>query len=1137
MRLLLFAGLIILTGLSQNVCAQGFPIPSTLSTGQGTPGSLDPIWLVSGWYTSSPPNPIGLSYSAALINNNCAPGAWVNPGSLPPPVNNGNWITNASYPCSSNYNDGYIYFRLPINLPTSCDGRSISSTGSYTLSLSGYVDNSISNVYVNGTSTGFSGGGYSSGSQLNMTLTGPWVGGVNYIDVLVYNYPNGGRANPYGLLLVANASAVDTADSDHDGYPDVSDQCPCLAGSRPNGCPPVIIGDTIFCIGDSSILRTEEIGAGYSYLWSTGATTDSVIIHPVANTAYSLTVTGANNFRDSATVHVIIHPLPVITITPATPAVCIGNSVTLTASGGSIYAWSTPANSAATTVSPNTNTTYTVTVTDANSCSTTTSRTVTVNPLPSPTITPASSHICFGTSELLTASGGVSYLWSTTATTDTITISPATTTTYTVTVTDANNCSASTNATVNVNLLPIPVITPSPTQICFGKSTMLTASGGTGYLWSDAAITDTTTVSPATTTTYFVSVTDINNCSASINATVTVNPLPTPSITPASPQICFGNSTLLTASGGTVYLWSNAANTDTTTVSPASTTTYSVTVSDIHSCSAIATQTVTVNPLPNASISPANTQVCIGDNIALTAGGGTSYTWSTTATGPTITVSPTTTSSYSVIVTDANSCSASISRTVTVNPLPTPSVTPATTAICINSSTTLTGSGGVSYLWSNASTATAITVSPIATTTYSVTATDANSCSAIASGTVTVNPLPTAAIGVVPDICLGASTMLTASGGSTYIWSNAATTDTTTVSPSATTNYSVTVTDNNNCSSSVARTVTVVNPMTLTPTITNVSCNSGSDGAIALSVSGGLSPYGYLWSPISATSATVSSLSMGVYTVAVTDHAGCLATASYTVTEPPVLSFTSSFTDPTCTTIDYDGSITLTVSGGILPYQYLWSNNATTQSLTNLTAGSYTVTISDAHNCIISSVFNLAYIYDFTVHATPSDSINLGDSVQIGYTLTGNTGPFTSLWSPATALSCTDCISPIAAPDLSTVYQIRITNDLGCISTDSVFVYVIPDYNIYIPNAFTPNGNGVNDQWQIYGNLKALKFLDIQVFNRWGELVFRSNDLNFTWDGTYKGAKQEPAMYVWQLDLTFIDGHDINQKGSLTLLR
>ena len=792
MRVLLYTLIFIsLVTFTKKVDAQGFPNPVLLSTGQGAQGTLDPIWTVSGWYASNPPNPLSATYTSALISNNCAPGAWVNPGSLPPPVNNGNWITNPSYPCSNNYNAGYIYFRLTFTLPQACDGRSITSIGSYSLSLSGYVDNSISDVFVNGTSTGFSGGGYSAGSQLNFTLTGPWVSGTNYVDIQVYNLPNSGRQNPYGLLLVANAAAIDTADSDHDGVPDVSDSCPCLFGARSNGCPYPISGDTIICIGNSTVLTATEIGDAFR--WSTGSTADSIVVNPTSTTLYTLYVSNSNGFLDTGAVYVVVNPLPIVTVNPLDTSVCPGDSARLT------------------------------------------------------------------------ASGGISYLWSNTGTTAAITVSPAAVgnTRYTVTATDANSCRDTASGIVTIYTPPIPVINPLSPQVCLNQSTVLTCSGGVSYLWSNSAITAATTVSPLINSPYSVTVTDIHSCAASTTVTVTVNPLPTPGITLTRAQICFGNSDTLIASGGLSYLWSTAANTDSIIVSPRNTTSYSVTATDINHCTASATNTVIVNPLPTPVINPAVAQVCIGSSTQLTASGGVSYVWDNSATIATITVSPIADATYSVTVTDANSCSATASKLITVNPLPTPSVNPDTVHICIGASTTLTATGGVRYIWSNNANTVTTTVSPTSNTTYTVTVTDANTCSATTSGTVEVNPLPTPVIDPpTAQICLGYSQTLTASGGVSYAWSTSARTASVTVSPTATSTYSVIVTDTNGCYNSTSRIVTVIPYMILTIDSTNVTCNGAGNGTMTLSVSSGLSPYNYLWSNYSM-SADLTGLTPG----------------------------------------------------------------------------------------------------------------------------------------------------------------------------------------------------------------------------------------------------------------------------------
>jgi gliding motility-associated-like protein len=904
--------------LAFNLKAQVFPNPATLSTGQGPAGSLDPIWTVSPWYATNPPNPLGLTYGAALINNNCAPGAWVDPAALPPPVNNGNWITGNGGSCGNNSNDGYIYFRLALDLPADCNGNSVATSGNYVLYFNGYADNTITDVFVNGTSTGISGGSYN--APLSITLTGPWVAGMNYVDVQVYNFPNGGSSNPYGLLLVANSVASSNNDGDGDGIVDINDQCPCQAGTLANGCAPVVIsGDTVLCAGETTTLTATGLG---TFLWSTGATTAAITITPGVTTRYSVTATASNGYVDSAAAFVTVNTLPVVSINPASVSICAGSSTTLT------------------------------------------------------------------------ASGAVNYVWSNAASTTAITDTPAGTSSYTVTGTDANLCSATATSTVTVNPLPVAAITPAPVTVCAGNSVTYTASGGTGYAWSTTDNTAAITVTPLSTTNYSVTVTDANTCTATATTSVTVNQLPVAAINPASVSICNGASTTLTASGGTSYTWSNAANTAAITVNPTVFTTYAVTVTDANTCTATASADVTVNALPVASITPASDSICEGE-----------------------------------------------------------------------------------------------------------------------------------------------STTLTAAGATTYAWSNSSNTASITVSPSASASYSVTVTDGNNCTASASASVTVVPAMVTSVTKTDIDCNGANNGAINLTVSSGQLPYAYLWSNADVYE-DLQNLPPGVYSVVVTDNAGCSTTTSATIAEPAALVLASSFINPTCETITNDGSITLTTSGGTVPYQFIWSNGAGSADLLNLAPGNYEVTVTDANNCTTGAVFALNYIYDFAIQVTPPVTIKLGENTIIGYTLTGNAGNYTAVWSPFSTLSCSDCVLPVASPNATTTYNIEVKNDAGCSVNDKVTVTVVPDYSVFVPNAFTPNNDGNNDVFKLFGITRSIVFLQIQIFNRIGEKVFESQDHDFAWDGTYQGVLQTPSVFTWQLKLTFIDGHrEELRKGTLTLLK
>ncbi|MBU6342577.1 MAG: hypothetical protein KGS48_13870, partial [Bacteroidetes bacterium] len=265
--------------------------------------------------------------------------------------------------------------------------------------------------------------------------------------------------------------------------------------------------------------------------------------------------------------------------------------------------------------------------------------------------------ICAGASATLTASGGGTYLWSTTEATAQITVTPGSTTTYTVTVTSSNGCTTSTSTIITVNPLPTPGITVTETSgttnndgiICFGASATLTATGGTSYAWSNGVNTAGNTVSPASTTTYTVTVTNANGCTATASSTITVNPLPTPGTTVAETSgtsnndgiICVGASASITATGGTSYAWSTGDNTATISVTPGATTTYTVTVTNANNCTATVARTIIVNALPIPSIAYApNDTVCVGVLTTLTASGGITYSWSTGANTAATTVTP-----------------------------------------------------------------------------------------------------------------------------------------------------------------------------------------------------------------------------------------------------------------------------------------------------------------------------------------------------------------------------------------------------------------------------------------------------------------------------------------------------------------
>ena len=614
-------------------------------------------------------------------------------------------------------------------------------------------------------------------------------------------------------------------------------------------------------------------GTGYGYSWSNGATVED----PTGLVAggYTCTITdGAGCTRVQGVT--ITNPSPVvITTNPATTTpICAGNAVNITASGANTYAWSPAAGLSATTgttvsASPATTSTYTVTGTTSLGCSASVNIQVVVNPLPTAAIS-GSSTICIGDTTSLLASGGTSYAWSNGPSAASNPVSPSANTTYIVTVTDNNTCQDTAQVHVIVNALPVVNISGVDT-ICLGDTTTLTASGGTGYNWSNGGSSASQDLSPSTTTAYTVTVTDANTCENTGSITVTVNALPIIGFV-GQDTICDFDTTFIMATGASSYLWSTGLPAAGHYFFPNSTTTYSVVGTDGNGCSNTDSITIVVNPLPVATITGADT-ICEGDTTSLTGAGGISYAWSNSATTNVIQVSPISSTTYMLTVTDGNGCSNNTSQFVAVNAAPIASITGQDT-ICVGDTTTLFGAGGFSYLWSTSATSNAIQVAPNASTTYMLTVTDGNGCEGSTSQFVLVNALPIVSIVGNDSICAGDTLSLVASGGTSYLWSTSHMTSSILVSPSASSSYTVTATDNNGCNGTASHNVTV-SALPATPVI----MQNGNQ----LSTTAGFATYQWYLngSPIAgATAATHNGTQSGDYTVVVTNAQGCSASSS-----------------------------------------------------------------------------------------------------------------------------------------------------------------------------------------------------------------------------------------------------------------
>jgi len=726
------------------------------------------------------------------------------------------------------------------------------------------------------------------------------------------------------------------------------------------------------------------------------------------------------------------------------------------------------------------------------------------------------STICQGESVQLTATGGVTYSWSPTTGLSNPNISnpiasPSSTTTYTVTTTDSQGCTASASVLITVTPSPTLTVTASPQNICVGQNSILTANGASTYSWSTGASTASITVTPTTTTTYTVtgyngscssSATVVVNVSTNLNVTINANP----------PSVCIGGTSVLTASGGSTYSWSTGGSTASITVTPTATTTYTVTGSSGVGCSNTATVTVTVSSSPTISITAAPQSICIGGTSVLTASGASTYSWSTGGSTASITVTPTATTTYTVTGSSGVGCSNTATVTVSVSSSPTISITAAPQSICIGGTSVLTASGGSTYSWSTGGSTASITVTPTATTTYTVTGSSGVGCSNTATVTVTVGSSPTISITAAPpSICIGSTSVLTANGSSTYSWSTGGSTSSITVTPTTTTTYTVTGSSGVGCSGTATVSVTV-NPL---PTVSIDPSQSSicSGTSVILTANSDISGTSFIWSNnISGNNITVIPSTTTTYAVTGTTNQGCTGTASVTinVSQPPIIDYTT--TQSHCG--QSDGNIITNVTGGIPPFIYQWSNGANTSNLNNIPAGNYNLTITDANGC--SSTINITLVEASKPQANfaPKPQITTIDDPII-YFENYSIGASSYQWDFGDGYSST-YFSPTHAYDFPGVYHVvlSVSDQYGCVDTVGANIIINDITNIFLPNAFTPNGNNINELYNIMGTGIDPSTFEMRIFDRWGKQLFYTTDYSASWDGTYNGEPVPQGSYI-----------------------
>jgi gliding motility-associated-like protein len=732
------------------------------------------------------------------------------------------------------------------------------------------------------------------------------------------------------------------------------------------------------------------------------------------------------------------------------------------------------------------------------------------------------------------ASGTYTYTWNTGQTTSSVTGLSAGT--YTVTVTDSAGC---------VNTKAITITQPASLTATFSSVKNISCNGNTDgslgtsptggtspytYSWSNGATGSSNT--GLTVGSYTLTVTDNNGCIATAAASISQPALLTTTITLVNVN-CNGSKTgsaTTNTSGGTpkyTYSWNNGSTLSNNTGLSAGT--YTVTVTDTNGCSVTATVTITQPPPITTVMGPNINVKCNGGNngnTEITVSGGSpgyTYTWTDGQTNSSAT--GLTAGTYSVTVIDASGCSLTASTIITQPKPLLDSIVSTTNIPCTGGTGSAVvgvkgGTGTYTYNWAPTG-GTSATATGLSAGIYTVTVQDSNGCLTMVTDTIKKTGKPVVSITGTDSVCQGNTATITASGGATYTWSTSATTSSITVTPTSTTTYTVQVSNGGPCFVDTAFTVSVV-------PVPAISIASGSTTICAgenanIGVTGGGT---YLWSPGGSTnsSLTVSPATTTTYTVAVSNgHCTKDTTIKVTVNPPPTVAITPP--QKVCP----GEPVTITATGG---GTYVWSNGATTSSITIIPTGAASYTVVVSNGCKDSATTSVSIDASSSLSACCDTVISPGDSTNI-YAY----GQSNYTWSPSTGLSCTTCPNPWATPTVTTTYTVTSTDSAGCPVARTITIAVeIPCADFTVPNIFTPNNDGRNDDFVI----KVLNptSYSIIIYDRWGKEMYKSTDPTVYWNGDILNTNYivPDGVYYYIIKATCGDNNYV-KKGFVTVLQ
>ncbi|MDO9188064.1 MAG: PKD domain-containing protein [Bacteroidia bacterium] len=896
------------------------------------------------------------------------------------------------------------------------------------------------------------------------------VGTIGGIGPFTYSWMPSGGTDSIATGLTAGSYTVTVTGSNG---------CKSLATTSPDITQPspILIAVTktpVSCFGGNDGTAAAVISGGtpgYTYQWLPGGTM-GLSVSNLSATSYTVQVTDTNSCVETTPFTITQAPSTLSASLTFTPSNCFGGSdgsVSATAIGGTApynYNWM-PGNFNAASISNLSSGSYTLTLTDLKGCIYNNSITVTQPTQVILTSDSINSNCSLANGQAsVTASGGAGgylYLWSPSGGTNSI--APALLAgAYTVKVTDGNGCISTDGVTVNNNASPVASVFSTSNVTCNAGSNgtaIVSVTGGTGpftYSWMPSGNTDSiaTGLLPGT---YTVTVTDANLCQSApaISPEIT-QPYPILITVTKTSVTCFGDNdgtASATASGGAPtysYLWSNGSTS--TLISNLSAQTYTIQVTDFNNC--VQSLPVIINE-PGALnlVIPSVTNVTCyglsdGTATATVSGGTMGYTYNWFPLGGNGPVGTgLSDGTYTLTVTDFNGCVDQNSVAITQPSQALSATNTVSNITCFGASNGTAGIhpvGGTTnytYQW-NPSASMNDTASGLASGNYTVLIADNNGCETNLAISITEpSEIGGSLVSVNPSCGLSNGSISSQLSGGvlpyTYLWSYGAAT-TSSINGLGTGVYNLTVTDASGCTKSLSSTLTFApDPSIAVSTLNNVSCFGGNDGSATINITQGTAPYTINWSPSGGNGLTASVLSIGTYTINVTDALGCLTMDSIIIAEPtPVDVSISSVTDVLCNG-GSTGSISVAPSGGTGPlYTYLWApGGATSATATDLSIGTYTVNVMDQNNCFkaisatITEPTSLSSAVDTIIHATCFNGFGSASVIASGGVL-----PYSYSWSaPAIGQTGSEANNLIAGS-----YTITITDTNGCVTSTNLIV-------------------------------------------------------------------------------------------------